>query len=1107
MRESETFQQADGEFSQLVRMDLQTERGWACWNLKSSIKFPLTILLLIILIGATERPFFAQGTSGSISGSVTDEAGSLIVGAEVTINNEQTGLQHKAVTNSQGFFEFAFLPIGQYSVTASYQGFRTSKVIGIKLEVNQKVRADIALKVGHVAETVTVEGTTLIATGNSAIGQVVTGDQINNLPLNNRQFLGLVTLVPGTVPAPRDFRSTEPGGRGVVIPSSNGGRPEDNSYSIDGIDNREIGFSNYAISPSIDSIAEFKVTTGMMSADQGRVASSAIEVVTKSGTNKFHGSAFEFLRNNAFDARNFFAKKVDSLKRNQFGGSIGGPIVRNNHFVFAAFERFIERAAGAPVVGSVPTLTERQGIFSQTLRDPLNGNQPFASNTIPPGRIDPISAKVLAFIPLPNSSDLLRNFIYTRDPTKTNKYLLSVRMDLRLTEKSQLSGRYILDDEKILQAPVLPTGTGGVNFNIRAQGISIQEVHIFSPNLVNQALAGWTGFNYKQADNFAGVKNIASELGINLTGLGDDPSGWAFPATTISGFLAPSGTFPRPRDTKIYQFSDTISITHGSHDIRTGGEVKRYHSDLFSPGQLNGFFDFEGTFTGNSFADFLLGWPLSAFRNINPARQNGGVTYYGAFVSDDWKVSDQLTLNLGLRYEIETVLKEDQNEVARFDLATGRVLFPEAARSRVEPFFQQVRPDVPFGFYSGDLYKQDKNNFGPRLGFAYRPFAHKNNTVIRGGFGIFYNAPQLSSLLASVSVPPFSIRPTETSVSSFPQLRWNPAGGFTQALQGPLTFFGFLQQMPYAYDQQWALTLQRGLGRELAVEIGYIGSHTLRMISQLNVNVPPPGFGDVLARSPYPQWARVAPIYSGFSSKYNSLQVKVEKRATTGLSFLAAYTFSKTIDQVSQTNAEATGYPIPLSTRMDLITGRADFDVRHRFSFSYNYEFPFGPGRSFLNGAEGLARHLVQGWGIRGITTLQSGYPVDVTMSSARLNSGPGIVPRPYRIADGNLPASQRTLNRWFDTSAFPLPPLFTIGNAGRNVITGPGYNNFDLAIFKNTHITESQRLELRAEFFNVLNHPNFGLPGGNASTPATFGVITSALPPRIIQLGVKYYF
>jgi hypothetical protein len=1067
-------------------------------------RLTLRLPLLLLILACLQTPVAAQGTSGTILGTVKDPNGSAIPGAKVTVLNTQTGLKREMTTNDQGDYEFGFLPIGLYSVTAERGGFSTAAVDGIKLEVDQKARVDVSLQVGGIGETVRVEAETLIETESSTLGEVITGNQVVNLPLENRQFLGLVGLVPGTAPAPRDFRSTEPGGRGVTIPSSNGGRPEDNNYQLDGIDNREIGRANYAISPSIDSVAEFKVSTGIMSAEHGRVASAAVEVVTKSGTNSYHGSMFEFHRNDSFDARNFFARTVSPLKRNQFGGSVGGPIVKNKHFFFAAFEPFLERRSGDPVVGIVPTAAMRSGVFTQTIRDPLNGNQPFPNNTIPENRIDPISRRVLEYIPLPNNSDPLRNFIYTREPTTTEKYLFSLRTDHQLTAKDQLNGRYTLDDEEIIQAPILPTGVGGLNSTIRAQGISIQETHIFSPSLINQLTGGWTGFQLSETDSFAGVKDVAAELGITLVGLGDNSDAWAFPSITMSGLLAPSGTFLRPRSTDIYQVRDTLSITRGNHVIRVGGDVRHYKSDNFSPGQVNGAFNFDNSFTGNSFANFLLGWPLNAARNIEPAEQNGKVTYYSGFIADDWKVTPRLTVNLGLRYEIETVLEEVDNEVARFDMASGRVLFPEGARDRVTQYYTTVRPDVPYGFYGGGLYKQDKNNFAPRFGFAFRPFSG-NRTVLRGGFGIYYNAPQITTLLSAVAAPPFSVRPTEVSNASTPQIRWNPVGGLVQAQQGALTCFCFIQEdFPYAYSQQWALTLQQSLTNKLLVEVGYVGSHTLNLLSQPNVNVPPPGPGNVLARSRYPQWARVQAIYAGFSAKYSGLSLKVEKRAANGLSFLAGYTFAKTLDQASSTNVIPTGDP---ANSLNRIYGPADFDVRHRLSLSYNYELPIGPGRRFGTNLSGIGAVLLQGWGIRGITFLQSGYPVDVTMANARLNSGPGIVPRPNRVADGNLSSSERTLNRWFDTTAFQLPPQFVIGNAGRNVITGPSYVNFDMSLFKNTRITESQRLELRAEFFNAFNHPNFGLPGGNISTPQTFGVITSAAAPRIIQLGVKYYF
>ena len=989
----------------------------------------------------------AQG-GASILGTVKDPTGAVVVGVEIEMLNEETGLQRRTSTNEVGYYQVDFLPIGVYSVTAQSSGFRTWQTTAVTLETGQKARVDIELEVGQVAETVTVEGAvTLVESEHSTMGEVITGSQIVDLPLNNRQFMGLVTLGPGTAPAPTDFRSRESGGRGVVVPSAAGGRPEDNNYKLDGIDNREIGRANFAISPSIDSIAEFKVTMGIPSAEHGRVASAVIEVTTKSGTNELHGSLFEFLRNDTLDARNFFAREASPLKRNQFGGSIGGPILKDKHLFFVAYEQFTERISGSPVVGLVPTADMQRGIFPGAITDPLSNNDPFLNNTIPADRIDPISTNILPFFATPNSPDPRRNFNFTRDSTKEDKDLLTVRTDHYLGERDHLYGRYVLDDEGTIQAPTLPTGTGGILSGVRAQGVAVHETHTFGPTMVNQASFGWTRFDLTQHGPFAFQRDVAGELGIELVGLGDDPLGWAFPSVRITGFRAPSGTIPRPRKTDIFQLKDTLLITRGRHAFRTGVDFRDFTSDNFSPGQLNGSFSFRGSFTGNSFADFLLGWPLSAARNIDPAEQNASMRYFAWFLADDWKVNDRLTLNLGIRYEVESPLSESRGEIARFDLQTGQVMFPEATRSRVEPFYQEVLPDVPVGFFPEDrLYNRDSDNIAPRFGFAYRPFAD-NTTVVRGGFGIFYSAPQMTTLLASVSAPPWSKRPAQNSDSSFPEVRWNPPGGLEQAIRGPFTCFCMVTpELPYAYVEQWGLTLQRALGSTAMVEVGYVGSHSVHLFSFMQRNLAEPGPGSPVARSPYPQWSRIQSSETGFHANYNALTVKAEKRAGHGLSFLAAYTYGKAIDQASTWNQVSISRP---DNRRDLETGLADFDVRHRMSLSYSYELPFGAGRKFLSGAGGAAARLVEGWGVRGITTFSSGSPRTLIVSRGIINSGAGVNPHPFRISDGNLPASQRSIDRWFDTAAFPLPARFTLGNSGRNIIIGPGLNNFDISVFK----------------------------------------------------------
>ena len=1060
----------------------------------------------LVLLTLMSPSLWAQGV-GSILGTVTDDAGAVIPGVEVTLLNELTGLGRSTVSSDVGYYEFRLLPIGVYTVRAELSGFQASQSTGVELETDRQARVDIQLQVGEITETVTVEGEPpLIETETATVGEVVTGRQIMDLPLDNRQWLRLATLTTGATPAARDFRSREAGGRGVTMPSVSGGRPEDNNYQLDGVDNREIGRANFAISPSIEGIAEFKVRTGVVSAEHGRVASASIDVVTKSGTNEIHGSVFEFLRNDVFDARNFFARDVSPLKRNQFGGAIGGPIIKNKHFFFGTFEAFLQDISGNPRVGVVPTPDMRQGVFSSQIRDTINDNQPFPNNTIPRDRIDPISARVMEFIPLPNSSDPVRNFNYIRDPTEENKYLATIRTDHNLGDDDQLFVRYSLDDEEIISASSLPTSVGGVVTTVKSQGIAVQETHTFSPQVINEALFGWTRFDHTRLDEHAlREENIAQQLGVELVGLDGDAQGFGFPSISIRGFLAPTGTIPRPRSTDIIHLRNTTSITRNNHTVRLGGEFRAYDSDNFSPGQLNGSFTFQGSFTGNSFADFLLGWPLRAFRNIGPAAQNASMQYYAAFLQDDWKVTDRLTLNLGLRYELETAMSEDENELALFDLNTDTVMFPEDTRGVVEAFYREVLPDIPIGFFSGGLYRADKNNFSPRIGFAWRPFGH-TSTVIRGGGGIYYTAPQMTTLLASVSAPPFSRRPQLVSDSAYPELRWNPAGGLDQAIKGPFTCFCMVtHDLPYAYMEQWALTVQQKLTSDMALELGYVGSHTLDLFSFMQRNLAPPGPGSPILRAPHGRhWARIQSSEHGFTSRYNGLTMKLEKRAAAGLSFLAAYTVSKAIDQASTWNAVSISRH---DNRRELETGRADFDTLNRFSFAYSYELPFGPGRALWGDATGFAARLVEGWGIRGITTFMSGFPFFVRMSGGVTNMGAGAAPRPYRRADGNLPESQRNINRWFDTAAFEIPPRYTLGDSGRNILVGPGFSNFDLSVVKRTQITETQRFEFRAEFFNAFNHPNFGFPANNVSTARTFGFISGAGNPRIIQLGFKYYY
>lgn len=663
--------------------------------------FLLAVTLLMLAVCAA-----AQNTTGTISGRITDQSSAVVPGVAVTVSNDGTGLSRTATTNTDGEYVIPFLPVGSYTVRAKKDGFKSQSAPNLRLEILQVRKVDFTLEVGDVSQTVEVTSSApLVETETSNAGQVIKNEQVARLPLNVRQFMQLAFLAPMAAPAAADFRSTEIN-RDTAVPAGAGQRPEQNNYQIDGVDNKENGRNSFAVSPPVDSVGEFKVQTGMAPAEFGRGGGIIINVVTRGGSNAFHGTAYEFLRNDLFDARPFFANRKNPLKRNQFGGAFSGPIRRDKLFFFTNYEGLREASTGNPPVGRVFTDDERNGIFTTAITDPTTG-QPFANNRIPAGRISPISAYILTLVPKANNpSDPTRNFIFNDVPSGHGVRDNAVgRVDYNLSNSDSINGRYIFNQEKLRTPPSLPApaNSGGRDFILRAQTASAQWNHVFSPTLINNATLGYTRYRNRLGTLNSFVKNLLTPSGITNTLADVDPLFWAAPSVSIPGLLLPSENTPNYRTTNNYQLQDSVIWNRKNHTFKFGGDLKDVREYMFFTGG-NGATTFANRYTGNNVADFLLGLPSNVNKTARASEWNSRVQYLGVFAQDDWKVSPKLTLNLGLRYEFETALKQAGNEGIGFDPRTGEVLISQNIRNRarIEDFYKNVRQDIKIRFVPQD---------------------------------------------------------------------------------------------------------------------------------------------------------------------------------------------------------------------------------------------------------------------------------------------------------------------------------------------------------------------------------------------------------------------
>ncbi|HWQ54741.1 MAG TPA: carboxypeptidase regulatory-like domain-containing protein [Bryobacteraceae bacterium] len=1063
---------------------------------------------LLLCLAVSSAPVQAQ-ESATISGRITDPSGGVVPNVIVKAEETRTGLSRSAMSDANGLYTFANMPVGNYSISAEAPGFKRSVVADVRVEVAQAVRIDLSLELGAVADRVEVTASAAaLQTSDSQVGGVVETKAISDLPLNGRHFTQLMVLMPGAVERSAGTVAGAYGARpaGTAF-SVNGHRSTANQYLIDGFMAKEVQHGSSSMSPIIDALREFRVQSSNYTAEFGTEAGGQINAVLKSGTNEFHGTLWEFLRNDKLDANNFFNNRAGQprapFRRNQFGVAAGAPIMlpwydgRNRTFIFGAYEGTRVRK-GITQLTTVPTAQLRAGNFNgvATINDPLTG-QPFSGNVIPAERINPIAQTILErWVPLPNSTDPTFNWI-SNDPQRIGVESFNWRLDHRISDSDTIFGHYLFEDTDFRYPRLFPTD--GASQKLRGQNILAGWTHLFGTRTVNEFRAGFSRFIQNEFQARAGVENVVQTLG--MTGLCEVPSCWGIPQMSVSGFAqfgehggqAVSG--PRAWRNEVYQWQDSVYHTVGAHNIRFGVTVKRHRDNFPEAIYPRGVYSFNGFLTGHPFGDYLLGLPRQTQTSIDlfsPHFRNSAVE---PWIQNDWRVTSDLTLNFGLRWEWAGRPVSKDNTISS-------IIFDPNGAARL------ITAKDPQGYPSSLAY-DDWNNFAPRFGFAYNPsFARR--TVIRGAWGIFYQREAMNTWVDLAINTPF-ISQTLITLDADPSSqfyfgRYNLAAPTALAPPQPLLVFSVDPNWREGQVHQWNFNIQQELGFSTVAQIGYVGNRAMRLPRVTIPNQPLPGAGPVNVRRPYQNFGTVWNFDSGGDSNYHGLQIQVEKRFSHGLQFINAYTWSKCIDNTAGTFVgEPGGTAIQDNYNFAGQRGLCSQDTRHRYSLSWVYDLPFGRGRAIGTDLPRVADAILGGWQINGILTLRTGDPFSVTVQGDPANVGDGTT-RADLIGKANE-VSDRSVDRWFNTAAFARPANFRFGTSGRNIVIGPGINNWDLSLFKMFRIDEARQFQFRGEAFNAFNRPQFGFPGATLGT-AQFGRISSTVrDPRDIQLSLKFLF
>ncbi len=1120
-------------------------------------------------IFALSFPCFAQMV-GQVTGEVTDPSGAIVAGATVSIINSQTNVARTTTTNSAGDYSFPALQPGIYNLKAEMQGFQNEVHEGVDLQVEQIARIDFHLEVGAVTQTVEVSGgAPLLTTESATVGTVIDRDRIDDLPLNGRSFTQLVALTPNvsynSVSSGGQASSRQGGDRTTQEIFVAGARREYTNFTLDGVENTDPGFNTYAVLPSIDALQEFKVEAGVYPAEFGHLATQ-VNVSTLSGTNQFHGTAFDFVRNDALDALpyNFTVKPLTSspLTWNQYGYTLGGPVWipklfngKNKLFFMSNYEGFKEQQTTQTVYTTFPAAF-RTGDFSSVLAshviiDPTT-NLPFPGNIIPAGRLDTISKGFLQYFPapnIPNAPNPLSNNYLAVDNNTSNKWQITERVDFAQSARSNWFARFTMQNESAVQ-PAL--ADNGMNLLTRAKQTAIGNTFILSPTIVNESRVGFLNFYNNYAPQLAGITNVNTQL--NLPGLLSNPASpaWGVPNVTLadgySGFG--NGTDgPYTTSDHILQLVDNISWTRGSHSFKFGAEIARVDFNETGNQYARAQYSFSNKATGYSPADFMLGYVNSTVDAVALAVARFGQTNQYYFAQDSWKVRPNVTISYGVRYEYAPAwsdrvplvnvffpdgfnLQGDPNGLNPQPVATqpciiengsgnfngGNVVFPKIGQVGG---ICQARD----GRLGSNLVQSDHTDFAPRLGIAWSPTA---NWTVRAGVGMFYTQDTGNPVFDMSRSLSGKYQVTETNNNLTFE---NPfaANGVANAcgVSAPLVCVPtptlvstyYVRKTPYV--EEYELNIQRQFGRNTALEVGYLGTEGHHLPRYIYFNAAAPGPGSQLSREAWPNFNNTVENIGIVNSNYNALSAKLTRRMSSGFTFLLGYTYSHSIDDGSGLRTLGTdqigaqnSYCIPCER------GPSIFDQRQRFVASTLYQLPFGKGRTYMN--HGVSGTLLGGWDLGMIYSMASGSPVSIGDGVCQSNIGASCMDRPNVVSGASSQLSNPTKAEWFNVQAFALQPLYTFGNAGRNSVLGPPLFSVDTSITKGILFTERVNLQLRLDAFNIFNHPNFGSPNNSLTGDkldangvpipgsGNFGTVTSLNPNismRELQASVKFVF
>jgi len=1068
----------------------------------------LLSLSLVLAVAAV-----AQVQTGRIVGSVADSEKAALPNATVTVTEAATNQTVTVTTNERGDFVVTPLNPGFYRVSVSRAGFQKTVINSVEVQVGQSARVDVVMKVGEVTSTVEVTSSApLLDTESGTLGHVVTNTQIVNLPLNGRSFYELARLTPGA--------ALLPGGGNLLRIRANfssgtaisGVRGRQTTFLMDGVDITDHHQGGTLIHTSIDALQEFKVQQSAYSAEFSH-AGGLLNGSTKAGTNAFHGGLFEFLRNDKLDARNFFAREREVLKRNQFGGTFGGPVSlpklyngRDKTFFFASYEAMRERQ-GLVFNSIVPTAAMKRGDFSalttRRINDPATGAQ-FTNNVIPAARLSPQALFFAKFIPDPNTP----SGTFTHSPSRqldTDQFTL--RLDQSLTESHRLFVRWSWHDNRLNEPHAFPA-LGYAPLKTRGQNIVASMSNTFRQNLVHEFRFSYLPAivdleAYLQGTNFnkdAGIRGFEETSRPGVVG--------SFPDFSWSGYAAMNGSAfdqrPKTQDLKVYEWTDNLTWIKGRNIYKFGTKIRRWVPLFTDSKQYQGQWTFNGSISGEAFADFMLGYPRQVTRAFPADTFGGEGNYYHFYFQDDVKVNNRLTLNLGMRYEYSPWLKGYRGQLGTFDPKLAKPVIIGSRGEQIDlsaqfagaSSFALFKDFIQTSSQAGlplSITSPDKKQWAPRLGFAWRPFGER--TVLRGGYGIFYETENTDGRVNNNMIP-FKLDETAFNDQT-PATRTMADFFLGRALTttaapslGPT-----YTKLRMGYDQHWNFGVQHELFSGTVVEVDYVANKGAFLNGTNAANTPPAGAGAIQTRRPYPRFGTINYFSQDVSTIYHSLQAKLEKRLSAGFWYLLSYTFSKSIQHQ---NAPATGGNTAWERSL------TDFDIPHNLAASWGYELPVGRGKRLLNGANGFTNALLGGWQVQGIVVVRSGRPFTPTISADRANIGIGGQ-RPNRLSSGKL--DNPTVERWFDVSAFVLPAQFGYGNSGANILREDRFKTFDFSVFKQFRITEGSQLQFRAEAFNVTNTASFNAPNTQVDTTAGGRVTGTASLPRQIQFALKYNF